>query len=950
MAISYGRTTTLNNRYKIISNVWSTITAPFAPATSLAVGDSIVFSQTNANGGLYTSVSFTVTTPVVATTFTGVWEYTKKVGGVSTVLTWEPLTGVVDTSNGFTVGGAQSVSWTLPTDWTNWTVVNNVAMYYHWCVRFRITGISGVTDNGSVTSLNVYQPLIDLTGTQTLTMEDIYQANLAGGWGVIDKGELGDYYIKRIIFCNSTGITFSAYDEVFTFGRNAFLHFLAQATISYGGVDSRGNDVGDVTLIYNNYGGDYSGVWIARSNSIIRSVNMFHVYRGGFTSGQGHWGAGIGEHSNQTISSVFVRGIRSFNMNQNTNVVKKLTSYGTDSGVQGQIEPMGCTTIDCKFINTLCFRHATTDNGKWSHRTDGSSVSSLAYRINAYQVASINQSWHHVDFKFPATMLPENLTYWTSGGSSSNWSTHFVRFYSSLIYKIIDESNTPISDAKLAIFDRTGAVVFNGASNQDGYITEWENTFAASSTKSVANLGVASNGTRRFREVFVTSGSNVGQRSVIHIDGTTSLTLAEPVANNPTTGDRMIQIPYVEWSRHNKLTIASGYGNYDYRGTFVVRFRKYGKSEINSSESFYNPIVSNTKLLTDNIITETTEATVAGYASKLTINHTTGTVTLSANVTKAELYDIIKYDLALSANLQYADYFTSTDGINYTCTYDIDLNGFNITGSGTINMPANILTLGGGISTVTINAVNGSTGYLTVTGLSGHSILLLDENDTQLDYDASVTGSYTYFVPNTTTGDWKFVTKKAGYKHQVITFDPTVGGAFTYAVNTPQKLTPEGLPMYVGTSSSLIDITFMGISTAYIEIGDGTAVLQTTLDEAEDALCTNAGLFWLASGLNDVSIFNSFGGDFLFLTSGWRLLRRSAGDSSATIQAYVVSEDGIAVDESNGGVQFLTSDTPEAIAEAVWEALEISHTTAGTMGNALTKAKIKSSLAASLSA
>jgi hypothetical protein len=77
-------------------------------------------------------------------------------------------------------------------------------------------------------------------------------------------------------------------------------------------------------------------------------------------------------------------------------------------------------------------------------------------------------------------------------------------------------------------------------------------------------------------------------------------------------------------------------------------------------------------------------------------------------------------------------------------------------------------------------------------------------------------------------------------------------------------------------------------------------------------------MVWLASGKSDTSQFNSAGGDYLFLSTGWRLRRASAGDANATLNAFAVSADGTVVDDVNGGVQFLNSDSPTAIAAAVW--------------------------------
>jgi hypothetical protein len=317
-------------------------------------------------------------------------------------------------------------------------------------------------------------------------------------------------------------------------------------------------------------------------------------------------------------------------------------------------------------------------------------------------------------------------------------------------------------------------------------------------------------------------------------------------------------------------------------------------------------------LTVDPVITEATEATVAAYTG---ISIAAGVITMTTNHTIQELYDYCQYHRVAN---QLAPFFTSADGVNFTSDYDITMTGANLTGTGVINMPSNTLTMtGGAISSVYIYALNGNTGYLNVTGLGAHSVLLQDGAGSQLDYNASVTGTYSCFVPVTATGTWKAVIKKAGYEHQVITFLSTTGGAFGSAANTPQKITADGLAMYTGATSALVAVTFTGTTQANIDIANGTATLQASFDESEVALCTNDGLTWIAAGKDDLAIFNSASGDYLFMTDDWRLRRASAGDNDATLQAFAISTQGVVVDGTNGGVMFLTSDTPEAIAAEI---------------------------------
>ena len=87
-------------------------------------------------------------------------------------------------------------------------------------------------------------------------------------------------------------------------------------------------------------------------------------------------------------------------------------------------------------------------------------------------------------------------------------------------------------------------------------------------------------------------------------------------------------------------------------------------------------------LTVNQFITETTEATVWAYTG-IAIDHWTQTLTISSSHSIEEIYDYVYYDLCQTANLWYAEWFTTTNGTDFSCTYDI-VNDDAITGTGTI--------------------------------------------------------------------------------------------------------------------------------------------------------------------------------------------------------------------------------------------------------------------------
>lgn len=230
---------------------------------------------------------------------------------------------------------------------------------------------------------------------------------------------------------------------------------------------------------------------------------------------------------------------------------------------------------------------------------------------------------------------------------------------------------------------------------------------------------------------------------------------------------------------------------------------------------------------------------------------------------------------------------------------------------------ASVSLLGGAIISSLYTSSTGASARLELSGLTSSNVYVQDGAGTQISFQSGVTGTYTLLIAPGATGTWRWVAKRAGYEHATGTFSPGVGGLTANTPTLPQKLLPDGSPMYQGTTSALCAVSFSGITNAFIDIGNGTAPLQATFDECEDALITAAGLRWLASGKDDVSQFNSAAGDFFFITTAWRLRRALPSDSNATILAFVQSTDGTPVDEVNGPVRFFSSDSSSTIAAAV---------------------------------
>ena len=155
----------------------------------------------------------------------------------------------------------------------------------------------------------------------------------------------------------------------------------------------------------------------------------------------------------------------------------------------------------------------------------------------------------------------------------------------------------------------------------------------------------------------------------------------------------------------------------------------------------------------DSIITQTTEATVGAYTG---ISITGSTITLTSDHSIEELYDYCKWYLCQTANLGVADFFSSTDGINFSSTYNLTLNGGDLTGTGSLNLGAGTLTVTAGETTtvpITYNSGTAVYGNVTVSGLVANSgITLTNTTDNTVIYDGVVAGTSTT-IPATWTAN-----------------------------------------------------------------------------------------------------------------------------------------------------------------------------------------------------
>lgn len=205
-----------------------------------------------------------------------------------------------------------------------------------------------------------------------------------------------------------------------------------------------------------------------------------------------------------------------------------------------------------------------------------------------------------------------------------------------------------------------------------------------------------------------------------------------------------------------------------YPGNFTLSFSARSAANTQSATAYFDGILvsdfvtlkrhygyefdSNAYSTVNNIIQQTNESTVGGYTG-ININHATQKITLTSNHTVRELYDYCYYNLCQTSNLEYAEFFTSSDGQNFTCSYNIDIDNCILSGSGAISMPADVLTFIGTASTsLIITDSSGVKVNINVVGLTANSRIQLYNVSTSTElFNDIVTGTSLSFPITWTT-------------------------------------------------------------------------------------------------------------------------------------------------------------------------------------------------------
>lgn len=175
---------------------------------------------------------------------------------------------------------------------------------------------------------------------------------------------------------------------------------------------------------------------------------------------------------------------------------------------------------------------------------------------------------------------------------------------------------------------------------------------------------------------------------------------------------------------------------------YKLRFRKSGYGEVIVEGDTYQrgeqAPISQTQYV---VVDDATAQLITG----ITVNGATNTVTITSNKSIDDIYAYTQWWSTQFDNINYEIPFVTTDGINYSSTYNLTLNGGNITGSGAINLGSATFSRTGGETTtlpITYNSGAAVFGNVTVSGLTANSrVRLNNETDNIELYNAVVAGT-----------------------------------------------------------------------------------------------------------------------------------------------------------------------------------------------------------------
>lgn len=319
--------------------------------------------------------------------------------------------------------------------------------------------------------------------------------------------------------------------------------------------------------------------------------------------------------------------------------------------------------------------------------------------------------------------------------------------------------------------------------------------------------------------------------------------------------------------------------------------------------------------ITDDRVVDTSEAVVTAYTELDTTQ---------------KMYDYWSYWVTTEEGIEWYDTVTwngdllDTDGADLEIdplatelavleeiTNKVIIRATNL--SGDLRTDGLVMRLNGATTSGLVTDSTGTTSIVDFVGFTGTNQLYVeDELDVQRLFASVTVASKTlYLLPSQqTAGLWTYAAKKTGYQHAVGQFSVAGGGRVTVQIGMDVIKQPNGQNMYTGTPTPAglsVDWTTSGTGDPRIKLGDSAYDTIDVYNEVDRSMSSLDGLKWLAAGYSDIRIATLPGGNYIFLTTGWRFMESAVGNSNAAINAFSISEDAQSVDDVNGPVSLISS-------------------------------------------
>ena len=407
--------------------------------------DDIIYFGLRSPSLPYHSLKFYIGTGLVADSITIVWEYYKS--GVG----WTEIPGVTDDTNSFQNTGENWVTFPVPEGMSLST-----SRYYYWItvdgarkygiyVRARITAVTNLTEGGAQSTqvVKLKDWTITATDEASLTMNDLYDADVAGSWGVVEKFTSDSFLVKSNLCLSSSHLT--SKKELIQIGRENYPSSLystsTSSSVTLGELDAAGKGKNGVMLM----------------NHTRFSISYTYIYN--FQAFGSVIDRKVGAYGAMAMSGVFKFVDSVFNSDNRL--------YLASSIAEGS-EWIRSVYADPDYLY-LYSPHLTIDNFKtldsWTGILCGGSAVISNTDINFKTI--LRYYGADVDLVNCTNIDKSELT---SGGERTR-DLH-TRIKYSINLKIVDEEGNPINNSNVVLTDTNGDETFSVSTDGNGEITE----------------------------------------------------------------------------------------------------------------------------------------------------------------------------------------------------------------------------------------------------------------------------------------------------------------------------------------------------------------------------------------------------------------------------------------------------------------------------------------------